>query len=43
MTTIYNDIPGLLFLDKLQNINLFKVVHKIKEILNVKKVEHVVL
>jgi len=37
---IYDNISGLLLLDKPSNITSFKVVHKIKRVLNVKKVGH---
>lgn len=40
MMIICNDISGLLLLDKPSNITSFKVVDKIKKVLNVKKVGH---
>ncbi|MDR1122904.1 MAG: tRNA pseudouridine(55) synthase TruB [Endomicrobium sp.] len=40
MAKIYNDISGMLLLDKPSGITSFKVVHKIKKMLKVKKVGH---
>jgi len=40
MTQTYNDISGLLLLDKPLNITSFKVTDKVKRILNVKKTGH---
>ncbi|MDR1720877.1 MAG: tRNA pseudouridine(55) synthase TruB [Endomicrobium sp.] len=40
MAQIYDDISGLLLLDKPSNITSFKVAHRIKRILNVKKAGH---
>jgi len=40
MTQKYNDISGLLLLDKPSKITSFKIVHKIKRVLNVRKVGH---
>ncbi|MDR3071501.1 MAG: tRNA pseudouridine(55) synthase TruB [Endomicrobium sp.] len=40
MAEVYNDISGLLLLDKPVGITSFKVVHGIRKILNVKKTGH---
>ncbi|GHT51881.1 tRNA pseudouridine synthase B [Endomicrobiia bacterium] len=40
MTKKYNDIAGLLLLDKPLGITSFKATHKIKRVLNVKKTGH---
>ncbi|MDR0398234.1 tRNA pseudouridine(55) synthase TruB [Candidatus Endomicrobiellum devescovinae] len=40
MAKIYNDISGMLLLDKPSGITSFKAVHKIKKVLKVKKTGH---
>ncbi|MDR3281975.1 MAG: tRNA pseudouridine(55) synthase TruB [Endomicrobium sp.] len=40
MSKNYNDVSGLLLLDKPLNITSFKVTHRIKKILNVEKTGH---